>query len=122
MAIWRPGKPDAPLHHSDRRSQYTREKFLKLLSDHPLLDEPFGQRLGQRRDGELLLVAQERANSSQTYRIRDEAKAGRSITSNASKREVQTLDDRLPAPSGVRRLTEISLGCRQPNRVQAYWI
>ena len=60
MAIWRPGKPDAPLHHSDRRSQYTREKFQKLLSDHPLLDEPFGQRLGQRRDGKFLLVAQDR--------------------------------------------------------------
>jgi putative transposase len=27
MAIWRRGKPDALLHHSDRGSQYTREQF-----------------------------------------------------------------------------------------------
>jgi transposase InsO family protein len=30
MAIWRRGKPDALLHHSDRRSQYTRVQFRKL--------------------------------------------------------------------------------------------
>src|SRR5262249_58374912 len=27
MAIWRRGKPDALLHHSDRGSQYTSEQF-----------------------------------------------------------------------------------------------
>ena len=34
MAIWRRGKPDALLHHSDRGSQYTSEQFQKLMSDH----------------------------------------------------------------------------------------
>jgi putative transposase len=34
MAIWRRGKPDALLHHSDRGSQYTGEQFQKLMSDH----------------------------------------------------------------------------------------
>ncbi len=34
MAIWRRGKPDALLHHSDRRSQYTSEQFQKLMADH----------------------------------------------------------------------------------------
>ena len=34
-------------------------------------------------------------------------------------REAQTLDHRLPEPNGVRKPNEISLGCRQPNRVQA---
>jgi putative transposase len=34
MAIWRRGKPDAPLHHSDRGSEYTSEQFQKLMSDH----------------------------------------------------------------------------------------
>ena len=34
MAIWRRGKPDALLHHSDRGSQYTSEQFQKLLADH----------------------------------------------------------------------------------------
>ena len=27
MAIWRRGKPDALLHHSDRGRQYTSEQF-----------------------------------------------------------------------------------------------
>jgi len=34
MAIWRRGKPDALLHHSDQGSQYTSEQFQKLMSDH----------------------------------------------------------------------------------------
>ena len=31
MAIWRRGKPDALLHHSDRGSQYTSEQFQRSL-------------------------------------------------------------------------------------------
>ena len=34
MAIWRRGKPDTVLHHSDRGSQYTSEPFQRLLADH----------------------------------------------------------------------------------------
>jgi len=34
MAIWRRGKPDALLHHSDRGSQYTSEDFQSLLKEH----------------------------------------------------------------------------------------
>jgi len=34
MAIWRRGKPDALLHHSDRGSQYTSEQFQRLMVDH----------------------------------------------------------------------------------------
>ena len=34
MAIWRRGKPDALLHHSDQGSQYTSEQFQHLLADH----------------------------------------------------------------------------------------
>jgi putative transposase len=33
MAIWRRGKPNALLHHSDRGSQYASEQFQKLMSD-----------------------------------------------------------------------------------------
>src|SRR5450756_2606841 len=33
MAIWRRGKPDALLHHSDRGSQYASEPFQKLMAD-----------------------------------------------------------------------------------------
>jgi transposase InsO family protein len=48
MAIWRRGKPDALLHHSDRGSQGE----LKWWSQrwHHLLDEPLRQPLGQRGD------------------------------------------------------------------------
>ena len=34
MAIWRRGKPDALLHHSDRGSQYTSVQFQRLMADH----------------------------------------------------------------------------------------
>ena len=33
MAIWRRGRPDALLHHSDRGSQYTSERFQRLMAD-----------------------------------------------------------------------------------------
>ena len=33
MAIWQGGKPDALLHHSDQRSQYTSEMFQRLVAD-----------------------------------------------------------------------------------------
>jgi putative transposase len=37
MAIWRWGKSDALLHHSDR-SQYTSEQFQKPMADHDVVD------------------------------------------------------------------------------------
>ena len=33
MAIWRRGKPDTLLHHSDQGSQYTSEQFRQLMQD-----------------------------------------------------------------------------------------
>jgi putative transposase len=36
MAIWRRGKPDALLHHSDQGSQYTSEQFQRLMGDHSI--------------------------------------------------------------------------------------
>jgi len=33
MAIWRRGKPDALLHHSDQGSQYTSEQFQRLMQE-----------------------------------------------------------------------------------------
>lgn len=33
MAIWRRGKPEAVLHHSDRGSQYTSDQFQRLLDE-----------------------------------------------------------------------------------------
>ena len=37
MAIWRRGKPDALLHHSDQGSQYTSEQFQRLLADNGVI-------------------------------------------------------------------------------------
>jgi putative transposase len=34
MAVWRRGKPEALLHHSDQGSQYASEQFQRLLADH----------------------------------------------------------------------------------------
>ena len=83
MAIWRRGKPDALLHHSDQGSQHTSEQFQLLLEDNGVMfDEPLRERLGssQRRrhrfnpdgeggDGELLLLVEDRTNSAQGVSI-----------------------------------------------------
>jgi putative transposase len=37
MAIWRRGKPDALLHHSDQGSQYTSAQFQKLMANNGVL-------------------------------------------------------------------------------------
>jgi transposase InsO family protein len=37
MAIWRRGKPDALLHHSDRGRQYISEQFQRLTTEHGIV-------------------------------------------------------------------------------------
>jgi putative transposase len=77
MAIWRRGKPDALLHHSDRGSQYTSEQFQRLMTDH-------GVTCSMSRSGNVWdNAAMESFFSSlktertrrKLYRTRDEAKA-----------------------------------------------
>ena len=67
MAVWRRGKPDALMHHSDRGSQYASEQFQRLMADSGIVCSmsSIRQRLGQRGDGELLLVAEDRAYRAQ---------------------------------------------------------
>jgi putative transposase len=43
MAIWRRGKPDALLHHSDQGSQYTSEQFQRLMADNGVTDPGLSQ-------------------------------------------------------------------------------
>lgn len=59
MAMWRRGKPDALLHHSDRGQPIHQRRFSAPArrAGRDLQHEPVRQRLGQRGDGELLLVA-----------------------------------------------------------------
>ena len=77
MAIWRRGKPDALLHHSDQGSQYSSGQFQKLLADH-------GIRCSMSRSGDVWdNAAMESFFSSlktertarKVYRTRDQARA-----------------------------------------------
>ena len=77
MAIWRRGKPDALLHHSDQGSQYTSEPFQRLMADH-------GVTCSMSRSGNVWdNAAMESFFSSlktertarKTYRSRDQARA-----------------------------------------------
>jgi putative transposase len=77
MAIWRRGKPDALLHHSDRGSQYTSEQFQRLMADNGVICSM--SRSGNVWDNAAMesffsSLKTERAGNK-TYRTRDEAKA-----------------------------------------------
>ena len=122
MAIWRRGRPDALLHHSDRGSQYTSEQFQRLLADH-------GITCSMSRSGNVWdNAAMESFFSSlktertarKTYRTRDEAKADVFDYIERFynlKRRHSTI--RLREPHGVRTAGWISLSGCHPNRVQA---
>ncbi|SFD76029.1 putative transposase [Bosea sp. CRIB-10] len=77
MAIWRRGRPDALLHHSDQGSQYASEPFQRLMADN-------GITCSMSRSGNVWdNAAMESFFSSlkterirgKTYRTRDEARA-----------------------------------------------
>ena len=77
MAIWRRGKPDALLHHSDRGSQYTSEQFQGLLANHGIVCSM--SRSGNVWDNAAMesffsSLKTERT-ARKTYRTRDQAKA-----------------------------------------------
>ena len=66
MAVWRRGKPNELLHHSDQGSQYTSEQFQRLMADSGIVCSM--SRSGNVWDnaaGELLLVAQDRTHRAQ---------------------------------------------------------
>ena len=47
MAMWRRGKPEAVLHHSDQGSQYTSDSFQRLLAElGSVCSMPIRERLG----------------------------------------------------------------------------
>ena len=79
MAIWRRGRLKALMHHSDQGSQYTSEAFQRLMADHGItcsmsrsgnvweraLVRHWSEDNGERSDGKLLLVAEDRADQGQ---------------------------------------------------------
>jgi putative transposase len=77
MAIWRRGKPDALLHHSDRGSQYTSEQFQRLMADNGVVCSM--SRSGNVWDNAAMAsffssLKTERT-ARKTYRTRNEARA-----------------------------------------------
>jgi putative transposase len=77
MAIWRRGKPQALLHHSDRGSQYTSEQFQRLMADQGITCSM--SRSGNCWDNAVMesffsSLKTERT-THKTYRTRDEARA-----------------------------------------------
>jgi putative transposase len=77
MAMWRRGRPEALLHHSDRGSQYTSEQFQRLMADHGVVCSM--SRSGNVWDNAAMesffsSLKTERIGNK-TYRTRDEARA-----------------------------------------------
>ena len=77
MAIWRRGKSQALLHHSDRGSQYTSEQFQRLMADQGITCSM--NRSGNCWDNAVMesffsSLKTERT-ARKTYRTRDEARA-----------------------------------------------
>jgi putative transposase len=77
MAIWRRGKPQALMHHSDRGSQYTSEQFQRLMADQGITCSM--SRSGNCWDNAAMesffsSLKTERT-ARKTYRTRDEARA-----------------------------------------------
>ena len=77
MAIWRRGRPEALLHHSDRGSQYMSEQFQRLMADHGIVCSM--SRAGNVWDNAAMesffsSLKTERT-ARKTYRTRDQAKA-----------------------------------------------
>jgi putative transposase len=77
MAIWRRGKPDSLLHHSDQGSQYTSEQFQGLLAGHGITCSM--SRSGDVWDNAAMesffsSLKTERA-AGKVYRTRDDARA-----------------------------------------------
>lgn len=77
MALWRRGKPDALLHHSDRGSQYASEQFQRLLGELGITCSM--SRAGNVWDNSAMesffSTLKTERTARKTYRTRSEAKA-----------------------------------------------
>jgi putative transposase len=101
MAIWRRGKPDALLHHSDRGSQYTSDQFRRLLSE-------LGVTCSMSRSGnwwdnaalESFFKSLKTERTDQIYRTRVDARLTCSTTSKCS-----TTGNSVTRPSATSPIT-----------------
>ena len=121
MAIWRRGKPDALLHHSDRGSQYTSEQFQRLMADHGVVCSM--SRSGNVWDNAAMESFFSSLKTERTARkiVPDTRRGqGRCVRLHRAllQSEAPALDDRISEPDGVRTEGRISLSGCQRNRVQ----
>jgi hypothetical protein len=117
MAIWRRGKPDALLHHSDRGSQYTSEQFQRQMADNGVVCSM--SRSGNVWDNAAMesffsSVKAERTGNKTTGRAMKHLIIYRPLV----QRQTQALDDRLSIQF-ERKAGFINLTACHPNRVQA---
>jgi putative transposase len=77
MTIWRRGKPEAVLHHSDRGSQHTNEPFQRLLADHGVTCSMgrTGNVWGNAAMESFFSSLKTEFTTAKSYRTRDQAKA-----------------------------------------------
>jgi hypothetical protein len=75
MALWRRDKPDALPHHSDQGSQYTSERFQRLLAEVTCSMSRSGNVWDNVAMQSFFLSLKTGRTARRTYRTRDEAKA-----------------------------------------------
>lgn len=77
VLLWRRGKTDALLHHSDQGSQYTSEQFQRLLSDDGIncLMSSAGDVWDNSAMERFLSTQKTERTASKVYRTRNEARA-----------------------------------------------
>ncbi len=120
MAIWRRGKPDSLLHHSDQGSQYTSEQFQRLMADHSITCSM--SRSGNVWDNAAMESFFSSLKTERTarkvYRTRDDAKADVFDYIERfynPRRRHSTLGDLSPkSPPVLRRVLELMFGPKRP--------
>ena len=104
MAIWRRGKPDALLHHSDRGSQYSSEQFQRLILEHGIVCSM--SRSGNVWDNAAMESFFSSLKTERTARkcIARATRPGRCVRlyRTVLQSEAQALENRISQPYGVR--------------------
>jgi transposase InsO family protein len=119
MAVWRRGKPDALMHHSDRGSQYAGEQFQRLMADSGIVCSM--SRSGNVWDNAAMesffSMPKTERTERKTYRTRNEARADVfDYIEAVLQRRPPSFDDRVRQP--IRTQRGISLTRCPSNRQQ----
>jgi len=115
MAVFRRGRPQAVLHHSDQGSQYTSEDFQRLLASHGIVCSM--SRRGNCWDNaateSFFSTLKTERLSKRHYKTRDELRADVRLHRKVLQSQTQALNAGLHQPGTIRkstmRLTEASV-------------